>query len=96
MLVRIFRVHVHKELKSEFEPLFQQISLHAFEQADGFISAEIAKPEPENADEYLMISYWRDKTAIENSLGRAWREPHIPEGMERFVQRCWVHHYTKF
>jgi len=95
-ITRIFRVQIKPALQSEFEPLFQTISMQSVEQAKGFISAVIGKPSHWNPNEYVMISTWEDEQSLIGYVGDGWNEAHIPEGMERFVSKCEVHHYYAF
>jgi hypothetical protein len=41
-----------------------------------------------------MISEWEDEAGLREFAGDDWTVAHIPEEMEKFVKRCWVHHYV--
>jgi hypothetical protein len=43
-----------------------------------------------------MISTWQDEQSLINFAGQAWHNPVIPNGMEKYVKQCWVHHYEIF
>jgi hypothetical protein len=40
-----------------------------------------------------MISVWQNEVSLVRSTGENWSLAVIPNGMERFVRECWVHHY---
>jgi len=95
-ITRIFRVKIKPELRDEFEPLFQSVSVESVENAAGFVSLQIGKPTQWTPDEYVMISIWDSENSLIDFVGPRWNEAHIPKGMEKFVQHCWVHHYHAF
>ena len=95
-IIRIFTVLVPAELQTEFEPLFQSVSLTAVKNAAGCKQVKIAKPSLPSTNEYLMISVWEDVESLAAFAGEDWRQPHIPSGMERFVKSCAIRHYDSF
>jgi len=92
-ITRIFRVRIDSNLRNEFELNFASLSVHTVTTAPGFISTRILKPTKWSPDEYVMISEWKDETALKAFAGKEWSQAVIPYGMERFVVECWVHHY---
>lgn len=95
-ITRIFRVKVNANLCDEFERLFQSVSLASVNEAPGFIEATIGKPTQWAPYEYVMISVWKDEQSLIDFAGTDWNIAHIPDGMEHFVDECWVHHYHSF
>lgn len=95
-ITRVFRVKIIADLRDEFEPLFQSVSLTSVNVAPGFIEATIGKPTQWTPYEYVMISVWKDEQSLIDFAGTDWKAAHIPKGMERFVDECWVHHYHSF
>jgi heme oxygenase (mycobilin-producing) len=95
-ITRIFRVQIVPELRHEFEEKFSTISVHAVDEANGFLAVSILKPTKWAPDEYAMISHWQDEAALKAFAGDNWNRPVIPHGMEKFVAECWVHHYDSW
>lgn len=95
-IVRVFRVQVPSDLHADFEPLFQTISTQAVQSAEGFVSVTIGKPTQHAPDEYVMVSEWKDVASLIAFAGDNWTEAHIPPGMEKYAEQCWVHHYETF
>jgi heme-degrading monooxygenase HmoA len=93
MIIRIFRITIHPELREEFERDFSTISVSAVEDQRGFISYEIGRPTRWNPDEYAMISRWKDETSLEAFVGRNWNVAVIPPGMERYAHEYSVVHF---
>jgi quinol monooxygenase YgiN len=96
VLVRVFRIEVPADRHGEFEALFQTISVDAVRKAEGSLAVEIARPSQWAPNEYAMISKWKSVAALAAFAGSDWQQAMIPPGMDRFVQRCWVHHYELF
>ena len=96
MITRIFRVRIDPSLRTEFEEDFKRVSIAAVQAQDGFISVEIGQPTAWTPDEYVMISRWENEAALRNFVGENWNEAHIPDGMEKYVGECWVHHFREF
>lgn len=92
-ITRIFRVRIVPDLRQEFEEKFSSASIHAVNEAPGFISVTILKPTKWASDEYAMISHWENEEALKAFAGAEWNHAVIPLGMEKFVVKCWVHHY---
>mgnify|MGYP003403121689 FL=1 len=95
-ITRIFRVRIDPALRQEFEAKFSSVSVHAVDQAQGFLAVSILKPTKWAPDEYAMISQWENEAALQAFAGEEWRRAVIPPGMEKFVVECWVHHYASW
>lgn len=96
MITRIFRVAIHPELREEFEAKFAEISVKAVKDCAGHISVSIGKPTKWSLNEYVMISEWKDESALANFAGESWNKAVIPPGMEKYLVECWVHHYENY
>ena len=93
MITRIFRVRINPALREEFEAKFASASIQAVQNQAGFISVNIGKPTQWAPDEYVMISQWENEAALIAFVGDSWNQAHIPKGMEKYAEECWVHHY---
>jgi heme-degrading monooxygenase HmoA len=60
------------------------------------VSVTIGRPTKWAAEEYMMISIWENEQFVEDFAGENWHQAVIPEGMEKYVAECWVHHYENF
>ena len=83
-------------MREEFELKFATVSVDAVKSREGLISVSIGKPSRWSPDEYLMLSCWENEESLRNFAGDSWNDPHIPKGMEKFIEECWVHHYTDY
>jgi heme oxygenase (mycobilin-producing) len=72
-------------LRREFEEKFFSISVHAVNEAAGFILVSIHKPTKWAPDEYAMISQWENELSLKAFAGEEWCRAVIPHGMEKFV-----------
>lgn len=96
MITRIFRVQIRPELRAAFEKDFQDISIPLIRSHGGLAEVRIGKPTRWAPDEYVMVSRWKTAADIEDFVGKDWSQPLIPQGMEKYVVQCWVHHYEDF
>jgi len=93
-ITRIYRVKIKPQLRGEFEPLFRTVAIASVQEATGCTSAKLGGPTPKSPNEYSVTSVWNREESLTDFVGFDWAQAHIPEGMERFVDQCWVHHYT--
>jgi heme-degrading monooxygenase HmoA len=93
MIIRIFKAIVPKEFHKEFEIKFKEISVPVINGYNGLLSLEIAKPSKWNPNEFVMISRWEKEEHLVKFAGERWNEPHIPNGMEKYIKHCTVYHY---
>lgn len=96
MITRIFRVRVPAGLHPEFEARFLSVSVPHVEAAEGLVSVSVGRPTRWAPEEYVMISVWRSEAAVAAFAGENWNTAVIPDGMEKYVAECWVHHYEIF
>ncbi len=96
MITRIFRVRVPPTLHAEFEQKFLSVSVPYVKAMDGLESVTVGRPTRWEPEEYIMISVWRSEADIAAFAGEDWNRAVIPQGMERYVSQCWVHHYENF
>ncbi len=93
MITRIYRVEINPDLRAEFEPLFKTVAKASVADAPGCTQVTVGGPTDLAPDEYAMISVWDSVDSLHAFNGPDWSVPHIPDGMEKFVARCWLHHF---
>jgi len=96
MIVRVFRVLVRSELHEEFEKKVLSTSVPLVRSQEGVVSVSVGRPTEWSLDEYVMVSTWNDEEALIRFAGDKWNQAIIPDGMEKYVEQCWVHHYEVF
>lgn len=94
MITRIYRVRINPDLRDEFEPLFQTVARGSVADCAGCTHVTVGGPTSADPDEYAMISVWQDENSLSDFAGADWTVPHIPAGMEKFVEKCWLHHFA--
>ena len=94
MITRIFRVRIRPALRAEFERKFLEISVPYVETKTGYISHIVGYPAKWTPDEYMLLTQWKDENALLAFAGENWNQSVIPEGMEKYVEECWVDHFT--
>ncbi|ALB42237.1 MULTISPECIES: antibiotic biosynthesis monooxygenase [Nostocales] len=96
MISRIFRVRVPLQFHQEFESKFLKVSIPLVKSYQGLVSVTIGRPTKWATEEYVMISIWENEQFVEDFAGENWHQAVIPEGMEKYITECWVHHYENF
>ena len=80
-------------MREEFEERFASISINAVNNAKGSIAVTMGMPTKWSPNEYSMTSHWKDTNSLKAFAGNDWSQPHIPEGMAKFVDKMWVYHF---
>lgn len=93
MITRIYRVRIKPDLRNQFEPLFQTVARASVAECTGCTQVTVGGPTSAAPDEYAMISVWDGEESLREFIGSDWTVPHIPSGMEKFVDTCWLHHF---
>lgn len=76
--------------------LDSRVSVPFVEAEPGFVSVTVGRPTQWAPEEYVMLSVWRSEADIAAFAGENWNSAVIPQGMEKYVSECWVHHYENF
>ena len=92
-ITRVFRVQIHEELRSEFEPKFNTLSKGIVESASGCIRQAVLRPTKWNPNEYAMISEWESEADLIAFAGENWSRSVIPSGMEKYAEIHSVSHF---
>ena len=88
MIIRIYRVQINAELRSEFEEKFQLVADEFMQGRVGLVSVDIGRPTPGSPDEYVMVSKWSDVDSVKQFAGQHWDQPVIPNDMRKFTKQC--------
>lgn len=92
MIKRIYRVRIKPGLRAEFEPLFETVALASVAQAKGCQQVTLGWLTSHAPDDDSVVSCCDSAGSLQAFAGSDWSVPHIPEGMERCVDTCWLHH----
>jgi heme-degrading monooxygenase HmoA len=95
-ITRVFRADIRSDLVKEFEEKFAAVSVQVTESAAGNLSVTILKPTRWTANEYAMISTWNDEESLREFAGENWNQAVIPNGMDKYIKSCSVHHYESW
>jgi len=96
MIVRIFRVRIHKEFRTDFEKDFDLLSLPLVKAQAGLVSFSFGKVMDPDNDEYILITTWNSQADLIAFCGTNWKQALIPHGMEKYIQKCWVSHFEQY
>ncbi len=93
MIIRIFRITIYPEMRSDFERDFASISVEAVKSQRGLISCHIGRPTQWNPDEYAMITVWESESNLAVFAGDEWHKAVIPATMTKYPRCFSVEHF---
>jgi len=96
MIIRIFRAKIRKDKVLEFKQMVKDQSIPWLENSDGMLGYFPGEPLNDNAREFVMITLWRDKEALEAFAGTAWDNPLVTEDEAPLVEAMFADHYLGF
>ena len=96
MIIRIFRVKIRKSEVLNFKRMVQEQSIPWLERSDGMLGYFPGEPLSEHANEFVMITLWRDLDAIKAFVGDDWENPVVTEDEAPLVEEMFADHYIKF
>ena len=76
--------------------MVQEQSIPWLESADGMLGYFSGEPFAENEQEFVMITLWRDKDALEAFAGLDWDNPVVTEEEAPLVEVMFADHYLRF
>ncbi len=94
MITRFYIVRIHPALREEFEALFQTVARASVADYPGCVQVTVGGPTPAAPNDYAMISVWDSEESLSEFAGSDWTVAHIPAGMEKFIDTCWLHHFN--
>ena len=94
MIIRVFRATVHDGKHDEFKAFFVDKALPIVQAHPGMLEARIGTPLPSSPNEFLMITIWRDREALEHFAGTNWWEAVIDPDEAPLLRETAVHHYS--
>jgi len=93
MIIRIFKITIHPEMRSDFERDFASISVEAVKSNKGLVSWRIGLPTKWNPDEYAMITVWESECDLAAFAGDDWHKAVIPAAMTKYPRFSSVEHF---
>jgi transposase/heme-degrading monooxygenase HmoA len=93
MIMRVFRAKVKPGKLEAFERLCREKSLPHMRQAPGLVALHMGAPIGSRADEFVVVTVWRDLDALKAFAGERWREVVILPGEAELVEEVRVEHY---
>lgn len=93
MILRIFKVEIFPEMRSEFERDFASISVRTVMSQAGCLSCQLGFPIKATSNIYVLLTLWRNLESLIAFTGENFEESFIPAGMGRYVKSCFVEHY---
>jgi quinol monooxygenase YgiN len=96
MIIRIFRAKIRKDQVSKFKRMVQDQSIPWLESSEGMLGCFPGEPFGENAQQFVMITLWRDLDALEAFAGTNWDNPVVTEDEAPLVEAMFADHYLRF
>jgi heme-degrading monooxygenase HmoA len=93
VIVRVFRAKVRSGEGDTFEEKVCQLSIPLVRQAGGMVAFYSGRPLPREANEFVMVTVWRDEASLIAFAGADWTQAVIPAEERPLLEQTWVHHY---
>ncbi len=93
MIVRVFRARVRSGKGAEFESLVRTLSIPLVKRQGGLVAFYSGRPTGASADEFVMVTVWRDLASLKAFAGDDWESAVIPEDERPLLRQTFVHHY---
>lgn len=92
-LLRVFRVRVHPGRGADYERFLREVGIPATREQAGAGAFWVGGPSPENPDEYVFVSTWRDRDALIAMRGEDFSDPGIAEDERDVIAHADVAHF---
>jgi hypothetical protein len=94
VIIRIFTCRAVAGRADELGAMLRDISVPFVDGHAGLVARFSGGPVGANADEFVMLSVWRDLDALTGMTGQDWQAPVIPDDREReLMAEMTVQHY---
>lgn len=91
MIIRIFRATAVTGSEAELDRMLGDASVTLLQAQEGLLGYFAGRPLGEH--DFVMISLWRDREAVEGFAGPDPAQAVIPEEEVAVIERWWVEHY---
>ena len=96
MIVRIFRAKIRKGQVSDFKRMVQEQSIPWLKNSEGMLGYFPGEPFGDNAQEFVMVTLWRDQASLQAFAGSDWDNPVVTEDEAPLVEAMFADHYLRF
>ena len=96
MIIRVFRVKVHKGQAPAFEAFCETIAYPLVKRYDGLRSVVAGKPLVGDPETFCITMVWESVDALKEFAGDDWTAARIEPEEEHLVESIQVEHYDVF
>jgi quinol monooxygenase YgiN len=96
VIVRIFRAKIRKGQVSEFKRMVQEQSIPWLKNSEGMLGYFPGEPFGDNAQEFVMVTLWRDQESLQAFAGSDWDNPVVTQDEAPLVEAMFADHYLRF
>jgi heme-degrading monooxygenase HmoA len=93
VILRVFRARAHPGRQPDFEAFVPRVALPLVESQAGMVARLAGRPVAGNADEFLILSFWRDLEALRSFTGEEWEQAVIHGEAAPLLREVLAHHY---
>ena len=93
LIVRVYRARVRPGREADYVALLEGQVLPAAHTTDGLAAFHIARRLDGPTTEFLIITVWRDRAAVEAVAGRDWHQPIFFTGEETLIEGFSIEHF---
>ena len=96
MYIRIFHAKVRAGRQAEFKKTLELLALPNIQYRSGMIAFYPGQPAGSNADEFVLVTVWKDASGIENLSGSEWAKAIVPAEAMPLLEEWHEHGYKTF
>ena len=96
MFIRIFHARVRAGKQAEFKKTLELLALPNIQYRNGMIAFYPGHPAGANADEFVLVTVWKDASGIEGVSGSDWAKAIVPAEALPLLEEWHEHGYKAF
>jgi quinol monooxygenase YgiN len=96
MIIRVFRAQIRPGKHAEFKKCIEILSLPNIQYRNGMVAFYPGQPSGLNADEFVLVTVWRDSAADRMQCESDWAKAVIPPEALPLLQNFDVQSYQSF
>jgi quinol monooxygenase YgiN len=94
MVIRLFRGRVKTENLKSLDKLLADVTLPLLQKWEGLVCYHVGRPMAPDANEFLVLTVWKDLQALKEFSGEDWQNAVIPQQMAAILEASNLLHFS--
>jgi quinol monooxygenase YgiN len=96
MHIRLFHAKVRPGKQGDFKKVLEALSVPTIQKRKGMVAIYPGQPMGPDSNEFVLVTVWKDQTALENRDHEAWVKAIIPQEALYLLEEWRIDGYTAF